>query len=58
MGKHDPFFTIAGSGAKQRGNPNATVQSLDARHFILKVHVEPIAFAIKQFLYAGKKEVI
>ncbi|WP_428422470.1 alpha/beta fold hydrolase [Methylibium sp.] len=49
-GKHDELFIPAGAEAFKRDNPNARVELLDAGHFALETHVDPIAAAIDRLL--------
>src|SRR5882762_7822482 len=50
-GKNDPFFLPAGASAFKRDIPRADVRFFDTGHFALETHAEPIALAIREFLY-------
>ncbi|WP_426512629.1 alpha/beta fold hydrolase [Dactylosporangium sp. McL0621] len=49
-GRNDPFFLPAGAEAFRRDLPGAEVRLLDAGHFALETHAEPIAAAVREFL--------
>jgi pimeloyl-ACP methyl ester carboxylesterase len=51
-GCHDPFFLPGGAEAYKRDLPSAQVRFLDAGHFAIETHAEPIAAAVTAFLSA------
>jgi len=48
-GQNDPFFTVEGAKAFLRDIPQAELHLLEAGHFALEEHSDPIANYIKQF---------
>jgi len=50
-GKQDPFFLPAGASAFKRDIPRADVRFFDTGHFALETHAEPIALAMREFLF-------